>query len=110
MVDLLEKGKYYRIEDPSYDPNFFMIGKVTLPNNDQNDSSGYRGNATFINNLYSDLNIDRCWCYSDSYCRNAKPATQQEIDWLEACIKENKYIQLDDFLKTYKQEINILLW
>lgn len=28
MVDLLEKGKYYRIEDP----NFFMIGKVTLPN------------------------------------------------------------------------------
>ena len=83
-------GKYYYVWDDEY-PGF-MIGKCL--GNIKTDEIYKRCNATFICTFpgHRDLTISSSWCYS-SNTRYYREATSDEIEWLELCIKENKFIE-----------------
>jgi len=99
MENALKKGETYFVWDgEESNPTFFMIGKVTLPNNGDNLGS-YRGEATTISSE-SQFRKDSGWAYYDQ-TRKFRIATPEEKYWLECCIEKNEYIPKNkiDFTK-----------
>jgi len=96
---LPEKNKYYYVEEG----NFFMIGKVDVPLNEEDSSKDiFKGSCHyFIARGYQSLYRGESWCYKD-YNRTFRLATQEEIDWLEYCNKIDKYVTKEEFLKQTK--------
>lgn len=95
----MEIGKYYRVDDES---GFWMIGKCSVE--DRDSWRGHmRGIATFINKEQI-FEEDGSWCYKiDDGTRNYKPASKEEIDWLNSCIAAGKY--LDKPEEKYQYEV-----
>jgi hypothetical protein len=99
-----QKGKYYEVYDTS--TNLHVIGKVTIPNNKDNTfvyiEYSLRGNANYISVKDKVLhhNDKGCWCYKDSHKRSFKLLSEDsdDVKWLEACIKEGKYISKEEAL------------
>lgn len=83
-------NNYYKVTDDK----FWMIGKVITVYNSDNGISNTRGNAAFIdsNNFF---NLNKSWCYK-SKGRTYQKATNEEIAWLDECIKQNKYVDLKE--------------
>jgi hypothetical protein len=82
----LEIGEYYKVEVNS---GFWMIGKIVDNTVKQYDDQ-YNCIATIITQA-NDLkkNVEWCYKYND---RSYKKATQEEREWLDACIKADKYV------------------
>lgn len=99
----MEEGKYYYVEDE----DFWMIGlcKGNFQTADDNDK---HSDAVLITSDKT-LNKSRGWCYQsegnedESTPRTYRPATQDEIEWLDACIEAGKYME-KDAIKKYTQQ------
>ena len=91
-INALQVGEIYRVEVPSQ--NFWMVGKVIIPNNGDNSKNTFRGNAIIIN---SKGEFKECgWCYHSEPERTYQPATPEEKYWLEQCIEKGEYISKDE--------------
>jgi len=86
----LVEGEIYKITDPSEGENFWMIGKVLIPNNGDNDKFNQRGNATFISSERIFYH-NRSWCYA-SKDRRFEIASWEEKQWLLECIELGRFI------------------
>jgi hypothetical protein len=96
----MEIGKYYRVDDES---GFWMIGKCSVVDKGFYWGDCIRGIATFISQEQT-FEEDASWCYkTDNGTRNYKPASKEEIDWLNSCIAAGKY--LDKPEKKYQYEV-----
>ena len=98
----LIKDKVYYVEDP----NHWMIGLVTLPNNGDNNGLALRGRATIITKRKR-FSKDTDWCYKDLN-RTYRLATPNEKHWLNCCITANKFITFEEAMKTLIPEIEPL--
>ena len=94
----LIKDEVYYVEDP----NHWMIGLVTLPNNGDNNGLALRGRATIITKREI-FSKDTDWCYKDLN-RTYRLATPNEKHWLNCCITANKFITFEEAMKTFIPE------
>lgn len=79
------------------DTNEFIIGRYET----KNDS--VRCIGPYISNFSQSLGYypSKSWCYENSD-RKTRPATSKEREWLEACIKANKFIPLEEVKKQHQ--------
>lgn len=73
-------GGYYYI----WDQNYWMLGKVIR--------LGGRGNNATWSNLISTESEFREDCNWSVQRRQIREATSEEIEWLDACIREKKWL------------------
>jgi hypothetical protein len=97
-MEKVNKDEIYYVEQG----NFWMIGLVINPDNEESDSESCRGDATFINSNKR-FNINSCWCYH-TLNRTNRLASEEEQHWLRECIRLNKYIEKDEAMKTFIPE------
>lgn len=91
----LIKNKIYYVQYRT----FWMIGLVTLPNYSNNNFSEKRGDATIITQEKI-FKKNTSWCYKASN-RTFRLATFEEKHWLNECIKQNKFIEFDEAMKSF---------
>ena len=92
-------GQYYYVWSDNC--SGFMVGKCL--GNIKIDNQYYRCNAILISTLDDNKAFQKTgWCYKspERYYRNA---TKEEIEWLELCISEGKFIEKP-------KQINYELW
>lgn len=84
------KGKYYYVWDDSY--SGCMIGKCL--DKSETEDEYKRCKADFIITFLgqNNLNINSIWCYKATN-RYYREATTDEIEWLELCIKETRFVK-----------------
>lgn len=96
-------GRYLYVYDK--DVHFFMIGLVTNEE-EGSDSTDYRAGAIYITSNKEFRNGH--WCYATSSGdRVFRNATEDEINWLRACIIKNCFIKEEDCRKTYNRSLLI---
>lgn len=95
-TEKLIEGQVYHIQTSN---NFWMIGRVSIGNNGDN-NGGLRGQALDKIDSVSCFEKNRDWCYKSSD-RDYRLATPEEIYWLDQCIEAGKFIQKEhiDFSK-----------
>jgi hypothetical protein len=95
--DLIE-GEYYTITDKSYP------GKVIIHKYERMDDL-HRSYGYYISTYES----NNCFRRSTPWLpnRTIKKSTPQEIDWLNECIKANRFISFEDAMKTFKKDFLI---
>lgn len=85
------ENEYYYVEDKAR--SGFMIGKCLGNINYTNNEMRGDSNAILIGTFNGENKFSRKgWCFKD-YHRTYRPATQSEIDWLNECIKLDKFIE-----------------
>jgi hypothetical protein len=83
------KDEYYYVWDDNY--SGFMIGKCL--GSIKVESQFHRCDAILISTFESKKSFGtEGWCYKDTK-RYYREATQDEIDWLELCIAENRFVE-----------------
>lgn len=94
-------GEYYTVTEPRVYGQGKMIGKVITINEDSL-GEDLRGKATYIHTLTKPfgLDVNKSWCYKDGGDRSFRKSTPEEIKWLEACIKANKFIPEEEAMKS----------
>jgi len=96
----LKIGDYITVTDENISKEFKMIGKIiSVKDEGESDENNIRGLATFINIKELEFEKEDCWCYIDNQKRKYRKSTEEEIQWLEECIKQNKYIAFKDLPK-----------
>ena len=70
-----------------------MIGKVIEVRSDK-DESNIRGKADFIFVDEKEFKSNSLWCYRDNGGRNYRKSTKEEIEWLNECIRQGKFVEL----------------
>lgn len=96
-IAALEKDQYYYVEEG----DFWMIGKVCIGNNGDNNDERLRGDYYYAINSEEEFNKNKSWCYSNTN-RTFRKATEKEIKWLERCNEKGKYISKEEALREYK--------
>lgn len=95
-------GRYIYVSEG----DFFMIGRIEAETDEKQSFDGaYRCLATYISSgdKYTEpkYNKKSIWCYVGNGGRGYRDATQDEIDWLNACIKAGKYIPYEELHPQY---------
>lgn len=95
-------GRYIYVSDK----DFWMIGIIESETDEKQSFDGqYRCLATSISggdgNNPPRQNNNSFWCYYTEGSRRYRNATQDEIDWLNACIKAEKYIPYEELHPQY---------
>lgn len=100
-------GEYYTVTDTLY-PGRLMIGRVFSIDEHSSDGN-IRGEANFITNLSNQglLRKNEIWCYKDKNNRTFRRSTPEEIEWLNVCIKANKFIPREEASKSKSMKFNI---
>ena len=97
------EGEYYRIDDVIGGNPFWMIlkceGHVRI-NDERGDCNGKLISHSELNGYI--YKKDGC-CFWDNGGRNFRKATQDEINWLDACIAADKFISYEDYPRQYMQ-------
>lgn len=95
--DLIE-NKYYHCNGRHYREKGFIFKFKSLINNFIHTNGILRDNlSSFDLKGLNDMNHN-----------NLREATKQEIQWLELCIKENRYIPFEDI--KFNSELEIEIW
>lgn len=107
LEEVLKKAENSLIIDEYYtvtNSNGYMIGKVTIPMTEDSKDGYIRGRATVVTNFdnQKEFSTDDVWCYK-SADRTFRKSTSDEIQWLDGCIKADKYIPKEEVV-TYKEQ------
>ena len=89
----LKIGDYVTVTDEDVNSEFKMIGKVIEVRSDK-DESNIRGKADFIFVDEKEFKSNSLWCYRDNGGRNYRKSTKEEIEWLNECIRQGKFVEL----------------
>lgn len=92
------KNEYYYVWDDNYSGCMMgkCLGNFSITNENKLSTAIFICTFTEENSL----NIKSLWCY-ESTKRYYRKATFDEIDWLELCIKENKFVKKPE-IKAYE--------
>lgn len=91
--DMVE-GRYYKVISNT-DDDFIMIGKALSMEVREGDN--YWAEATFISpNRPVKFQKNKRWCYKNE-ARTFLPAEDHEIEWLDYCIENDKYVSKSIF-------------
>ena len=102
-IESLEENCYYKVVEGE----FWMVGKVSVGNNGNNNGLLLRGECSYSIDSDGYYNVDDDWCYYDEkdgrVVRNFTKLSKDsdEVMWLEACNKANKYIPKEEALKPH---------
>ena len=99
-IESLEENSYYKI---TTETNFWMIGKLSIDNGNGEDNAS-RGNFHYIITSYCTFNRNDDCCYksTDRTYQKLDP-NSEEVVWLEACNKANKYLSKEEALSSKKE-------
>ncbi len=105
FVDTIEIGKYYYTSNPN-EPRFFVISKVMedIQVDENNDvearAISIHSNFTYNDGVFQHRGPLVAFVSNDDHgfgFRKSRLATSKEIQWLEYCIKEDRFVDLKDF-------------
>lgn len=91
----LKPGDYITVTEEVISKELKMIGKITEVRSDK-DESNIRGKANFIQVNNKEFYLNNLWCYKDNKKRNYRKSTEEEIQWLNECIKQNKFVEWNE--------------
>lgn len=97
-VESLEENCYYKVVEDE----FWMVGKVSVGNNGDNDEDSLRGECHYLIASNEKFITNDDWCYKGTNRTYQKLSpNSDEVQWLEACNKANKYIPKEEALKPH---------
>ena len=105
-IESLEENCYYKVVEDE----FWMVGKVSVGNNGNSNENLLRGRCHYLIDSDEEFVKNRNWCYKDTNRTYQKLSpNSDEVQWLEACNKANKYIPKEEVLNP-KPKFNIGDW